>query len=209
MRSQRISIVSAVVTAAGAALLLTACGPSQPQSQQTTPAAAPSTSSSSAAPTGTSAPSSSPPASSNPIAGGTPLCQAANLTASTDASGGGAAGSVYMQLLLTNSGSTPCLLRGFPGVSLTADAGGAPIGAPATRDESTPVADVVLAPGTAGTARLRYTQARNYQDCTLTPAAGYRIYPPEDKASLFLPQPTDACSDAGVALLSIGPFQAQ
>jgi hypothetical protein len=67
----------------------------------------------------------------------------------------------------------------------------------------------VLAPGKAGTARLRYTQARNFQNCTVTPAAGYRIYPPEDKASLFLPQPTDACSDAGVALLSIGPFQAQ
>lgn len=209
MRSQRISIVSAIVTAAGAALLLTACGPGQPQSQQTTPAASPSSSSSSAAPNETSAPSSSPPAPSTPTAGGTPLCQASNLTASTDSSGGGAAGSINMQLVLTNSGSTRCMLRGFPGVSLTADANGEPIGAPATRDESTPAADVVLAPGAAGTAPLRYTQAGNFQDCTLTPAAGYRIYPPEDKASLFIPQPTDACGNAAVTLLSVGALRAQ
>ncbi|WP_309107588.1 DUF4232 domain-containing protein [Arthrobacter sp.] len=208
MRSQRISIVSAVMTAAGAVLLLTACGPSQPQSQQTTPAASPSSSSSSAAPSETSPPS-SPPAASTPTAGETPLCQASNLTASTDSSGGGAAGSINMQLVLKNSGSTPCMLRGFPGVSLTADAGGEPIGAPATRDESTRAADVVLAPGAAGTAPLRYTQAGNFQDCTLTPAAGYRIYPPEDKASLFIPQPTDACGNAAVTLLSVGAFRAQ
>ena len=100
------------------------------------------------------------------------------------------------------------MLRGFPGVSLTADAAGEPIGAPATRDESTPAADVVLAPGAAGTAPLRYSQAGNFQDCTLTPAAGYRIYPPEDKGSLFIPQPTDACANAAVTLLSVGAFRA-
>jgi hypothetical protein len=39
-------------------------------------------------------------------------------------------------------------------------------------------------------------------------AAGYRIYPPEDTASLFLPQPTKACSNAEITLLAIGAFQA-
>jgi hypothetical protein len=38
-------------------------------------------------------------------------------------------------------------------------------------------------------------------------AAGYRIYPPEDRASLFLPQPTKACSNADITLLTIGAFQ--
>jgi hypothetical protein len=114
-----------------------------------------------------------------------------------------------MQLVLTNSGSTPCVLRGFPGVSLTADAEGEPIGAPATTDDSMPIADVELAPGKAGMAALRYSQARNFQDCTLTPAAGYRIYPPDEKASLFLPQPTDACANASITLLKVGAFQAR
>jgi hypothetical protein len=55
---------------------------------------------------------------------------------------------------------------------------------------------------------LRYTQAGNYTDCTIVPAAGYRIYPPEDTASLFLAQPTQACSNEAIGLLTIGAFQA-
>jgi hypothetical protein len=139
---------------------------------------------------------------------GPTLCKAANLAAATDATGGGAAGSVYIQLLLTNSGAEPCLLRGFPGVSLTAGASGEPIGAPATRDESKPVADVVLEPGQTGSATLRYTQAANYPDCVRTPAAGFRIYPPEETASLFLPESREACSNASITLLSVTAFQA-
>lgn len=206
MRSQLLSQGFVITTAAAAAaLLLTACGPSQPQTQGTTEpgtsSASPSTSS--AAPT-TTAP---PPSSATPTAAGPALCKAATLSAATDSTGGGAAGSVYMTLTLTNTGAEACLLKGFPGVSLTADANGAPIGAPAKRDEATPVADVLLAPGQGGAAVLRYTQASNFADCNIAPAAGYRIYPPEDTASLFLAQPTQACSNAGVGLLTIGAFQ--
>jgi hypothetical protein len=103
-----------------------------------------------------------------------------------------------MKLNLTNTGSDPCILRGYAGVSLTADAAGAPIGAPAVRDESTAAVDVLLAPGQTGSAVLRYTQAGNYSDCALVDAAGYRIYPPEDTESLFLRQPTRACSNGAI-----------
>ena len=206
MTSQRISQGFLITTAvAAAALMLTACGPSQAQPQGTS---APGTDSASPAPT-SAAPSASQSPTSLATTGptGPSLCKAATLSAATDATGGGAAGSVYMTLTLTNTGTEPCVLKGFPGVSLTADANGAPIGAPAKRDESTPVADVLLAPGQGGKAVLRYTHAENYTDCTLTPAAGYRIYPPEDTASLFLAQPTQACSNATVELLTIGAFQ--
>lgn len=189
---------------AAAALLLTACGPSQAQSQATPePAASSSTPSSSSAPATSQAPSGTTPPSSSAA---TALCKAASLTVTEDSTGGGAAGSVYSQLILTNSGAEPCLLRGFPGVSLTADANGAPIGAPARQDASSPVADVLLAPGKAGAADMRYTQAGNYPDCTVTQAAGYRIYPPEDTASLFLAEPRSACSNAEIELLTIGAF---
>lgn len=201
--------------AAAAALLLTACGPSQPQSQTTTvpatgPASQSPTPSASTAPPASSAPATTTPGSPAPgttPAGSPALCKAAGLTAATDATGGGAAGSVYMKLNLTNKGTEPCILRGFAGVSLVADAAGAPIGAPATRDDSAAVVDVLLAPGQTGTAVLRYTQAGNYMDCSPVDAAGYRIYPPEDTDSLFLPQPTKACSNAEITLLSIGAFQ--
>lgn len=229
MRLQRIPTGLAGTTAAAAlALLLTACGPSQPSGQaspeQTTgPAEASSSaspgaaetsdppSSSSAAPPSVPAPSKPAPtgaaATPGSTAAGAQLCKASALKASTDATGGGAAGSVYMRLILTNSGTAPCHLKGFPGVSLTNGAGGQPIGAPASRDATTPVSDVLLAPGQSGSATLRYTQARNYPDCVLAQAAGFRIYPPEDTASLFVARPSDACSNASIELLSIGAFQ--
>jgi hypothetical protein len=213
MRPQRTKNVLVLTTAAAtAALLLGGCGAGAAQPQSTSqPAAttaspsAPSNASGAAEPT--SAPSS--PASTQPTTqSGPALCKAAGLTASTEVTGG-AAGSAYLEVILTNSGPGHCLLTGFPGVSLTADANGEPIGAAAVRDESSPVTDVVLAPGQAGTATLRYTQAGNYPDCSRTEAAGLRIYPPEDTASLFVADPRDACSNADINLLTIGAFQAK
>lgn len=202
------NIVVITTAVAAAALLLTACGPSQPQSQGTPePASTSSTPTASSAPATSQAPSSTPPSSPSAPASAAPArCKAANLTVTEDSTGGGAAGSVYSQLILTNAGAEPCLLRGFPGVSLTADANGAPIGAPARQDGSSPVADVLLAPGKAGAADMRYTQAGNYPDCAVTQAAGYRIYPPEETASLFLAEPRNACSNAEIELLTIGAF---
>ena len=223
MTAQRFNNRLVFTTAAAtAALFLAGCGSGAPQAQtSSTPAPSPTSTASQPAATGAAGgPASTAPAStaapvpavaapavSTPSGPG--LCKAAGLTASTDSTGGGAAGSVYMKLILTNSGTAPCLLKGFAGVSLTADAAGAPIGAAAARDKSTPAADVLLAPGKAGAATLRYTQAANYADCSVTPAAGFRIYPPEDTASLFLAEPHDACSNTGPKLLTISAFQAE
>lgn len=210
MTAQRIKNGLALTAATAAALLLSGCGPSsaQPQSTATTAPSASATTQAGASSTAP-APASSAPSQAAPAQPGPGLCKAANLAATTDAAGGGAAGSVYMQLILTNSGAEPCLLKGFAGVSLTADANGKPIGAAATRDDTTAATDVLLAPGKAGTATLRYTQAANYPDCARTPAAGFRIYPPEDTASLFVADPRDACENTGIALLTIGAFQAK
>ncbi|WLQ04720.1 DUF4232 domain-containing protein [Arthrobacter oryzae] len=207
MRSQPTKNGFAITTAvAAAALLLTACGPSQPQSQGTPgPATLTTTTAASSAPASQS-PTSAPPSSQSAAPAGPSRCKAANLTVSQDATGGGAAGSVYSQLILTNSGAEPCLLRGFPGVSLTADANGEPLGAPARQDGASPVADVLLAPGQAGAADMRYTQAGNYPDCATAQAAGYRVYPPEETASLFLAVPRTACTDDSIELLTIGAF---
>ncbi|HSL37233.1 MAG TPA: DUF4232 domain-containing protein [Arthrobacter sp.] len=214
MTAQRITNRLVFTTAAAAAaLFLAGCGTGTPQAQtsgtpstSSTPASSPTSSAPQPAATG---PATAAPAPAVPAPAGPGLCKAAGLTGSIDSTGGGAAGSVYMKLILTNSGTEPCVLKGFAGVSLTADANGAPIGAAAVRDESTPGADVLLAPGQAGAATLRYSQAANHPDCTIAPAAGFRVYPPEDTASLFIAQPRDACSDAETRLLTIGVFQAQ
>ncbi|WP_028277168.1 DUF4232 domain-containing protein [Arthrobacter sp. I3] len=208
MRSQRMKHALVVTTAAAAALLFSGCGGSSTQAQSATSPPSPSATETSQPPaTSATAPESSAAAAPSTAKAGPQLCKAASLTGTTDATGGGAAGSIYMQLILTNSGTEPCLLKGFAGVSLTAGADGEPIGAAATRDDSGPVTDVTLAPGKAGTATLRYTQAANYPDCTKTPAAGFRVYPPNDTASLFIPQQLDACTNTEINLLTIGAFQ--
>lgn len=112
-----------------------------------------------------------------------------------------------MNLRLTNIGKSPCFLTGYPGVSLTMGPGGSPIGAPAVRDRTSPVTDVLLSPGQAGLAVMRYTHAENYLGCKQANASGYRIYPPENTTSLFIPQPTKACWNTAVRLLAIGPFR--
>ncbi|MFJ5957571.1 DUF4232 domain-containing protein [Paenarthrobacter sp. NPDC092416] len=209
MWTQRIKTGLVITTTAAASLLLlSACGPSpSPAGTSSAPPTSSSASPTSASPTATTSPSPSGSAtSSGPATEG--QCKAASLTAATDSTGGGAAGSIYEKLILTNSGTTSCVLEGFAGVSLTADANGAPIGEPATRETTTPVTKIELAPGKSAWAELRYTQAGNYGDCTKVPAAGYRIYPPNDTASLFVAEPHDACSNAGIKLLTITAFQA-
>ncbi|SDX10679.1 Protein of unknown function [Arthrobacter sp. yr096] len=209
MWTQRIKTGLVTTTAAASLLLLAACGPSpSPAGTSSAPptSSTPSASASSSA-TATTTPSPSPTATSAaPAAPG--LCKADSLTAATDSTGGGAAGSIYEKLILTNSGTAPCILEGFAGVSLTADAAGEPIGEPATRETTTPVTKIELAPGKSAWAEIRYTQAGNYGDCTKVAAAGFRIYPPNDTASLFIAEPHDACSNAGIKLLTITAFQA-
>ncbi|WP_224094339.1 MULTISPECIES: DUF4232 domain-containing protein [unclassified Arthrobacter] len=208
MWTQRIKTGLVTTTAAASLLLLAACGPSpSPAGSSSAPPTSSSASPTSASPSASNSPSPSGTVSSEaPAAEG--QCKADSLTAATDSTGGGAAGSIYEKLILTNSGTTPCTLEGFAGVSLTADANGAPIGEPATRETTTPVTKIELAPGKSAWAELRYTQAGNYGDCTKVPAAGYRIYPPNDTASLFVAEQHDACSNTGIKLLTITAFQA-
>lgn len=212
MTAQGIKNGLALTAAAAAALLFSGCMPSNtPSPTPSGPASATASppTSDTTAPSGTETPaptSTSPPV---PVPAGTPRCTAASLTATTDATGGAAAGNVSMKLILTNAGAVPCVLAGFAGVSLTAGPTGEPIGAPATPDYSSPISEVLLTPGQAGTATLQYSQAGNYPDCTRTPAAGFRVYPPEDTASLFIVQPRDACANPSIALLTVDAFQAQ
>ncbi|MFP3579893.1 DUF4232 domain-containing protein [Arthrobacter sp. SIMBA_036] len=220
MWTQRIKTGLLTTTAAASLLLIAACGASpSPSGTSSAPPSSPNSATPSASmSTPATAPENTPMAESPsttatsvptvPAAGGATSCKAASLSASTDPTGGGAAGSVYEKLIVTNTGTTACTIEGFAGVSLTADANGAPIGEAATRETTTPVTTVNLAPGKSAWAQIRYTQAGNYGDCTKVAAAGFRIYPPNDTASLFVAEPHGACSNAGIKLLTITAFQA-
>lgn len=206
-RTARILALASVL-ALGATL--SACAPRESTGAETTsPATSAGPSATAPAETGEPTPSSAPgsaPAATTPA--GAPLCTAASLAGSLDATGGGAAGHIYMKLIVSNSSSADCILDGYPGVSLVAAGSTEPIGEPAERDASAPSSGpITLAPGDSAAAVLRYTQAGNYQDCNRVDAAAVLVYPPSATDSLSIAHPLTACSNAEIKLLTIGAFQ--
>lgn len=113
-----------------------------------------------------------------------------------------------MNLVLSNSTSTACILDGYPGVSLVQAGSIDPIGAPAERNAQAPSnGPITLVPGASASAVLRYTQADNYQECQREQADAVLVYPPGAEDHLEIAHPLTACSNAGIKLLSIGAFQ--
>ncbi|WP_287931049.1 DUF4232 domain-containing protein [Arthrobacter sp.] len=206
-------------------LALAGCGTSNGGSA-TTPAAATSAAATSAATTAEATPAATPaatagntassmastapsrPATTPATGAGPALCTAASLKGSVDDTGGGAAGHIYMKLILTNKSSSTCILNGYPGVSLVKAGTTTPIGAPADRDASAPSkGPITLAPGKGATAVLAYTQAGNYQGCKRVQADDIMVYPPSAYDELVIPHPLTACSNTDINLLKIGAFQ--
>jgi hypothetical protein len=138
-------------------------------------------------------------------------CTTANLTGSTTiANGGGAAGSTYIDIVLTNKGSASCTVQGWPGVSIVGGGNGTQIGQPAVLDRTSAHGTVTLASGAAAKAQLRIVSAGAYDASTCQPEAGdgYRVYPPGQKASLFISASgVEGCKSTAVSLLTVQAFQ--
>lgn len=209
----------------GTALLLSGCGS---DGGETVSSASPSSSASSATPgtspstgapapeTGTASPDATAPAApaetTDAPQSGPAACAAADLAGGVeDNIGGGAAGSVYRTLVLTNVSSAACTAAaGFPGVSYVDDTSNEQIGAAAVRSGENAAAggSFVLEPGQSVVAELKETRGENYgQDCEPHPATKLLVYPPEDLNSLVIPHEALACENPNVELLSIGALQ--
>lgn len=133
-------------------------------------------------------------------------CDTADLSGSIGPGGGGAAGSVEVTIVLTNNGTSPCSLQGWPGVSFVGDENGTQLGAAAEFDRTAPHPTVALAPGGTATAPLRITNALNYPESECQPQKpdGFRVYPPGSTASLFVKyDEATACTSDSVSLLTV------
>lgn len=108
--------------------------------------------------------------------------------------GAGAAGSEYVLLTFRNTSTSRCVLDGHPGVSFVGKGDGTQLGDPAARPSSA-TRRVRLQPGDTTTALLRIANAGNYdpQRCAPTTADGFRVYPPDSRASAFVSFTTQAC----------------
>lgn len=156
------------------------------------------TATSTATATGSAAPTSAP-------AGGT-ACTTSSLRLSTG-QGGAAAGTYYLPLVFTNVGTSPCRLRGYPGVSFV-DANGHQLGFPAQRSRGERIRTLSLAVGGKAHANLGIPSTANFSDADCKPhkAAGIRAYPPGQTSSLFVRYRVTVCTTKNGRAL-IGPLK--
>jgi hypothetical protein len=110
-------------------------------------------------------------------------CVSSQLTL-TLGQGQGAAGSFYTPVILTNKGSKPCTLLGYPGVSYISKSGAA-VGPPASEIQGKE-RTVKLAPGGPASALLHQPNPLAFPpaDCHKKKASGLRVYPPGQTLSL-------------------------
>lgn len=111
------------------------------------------------------------------------------------------AGQRYTALVLTNTGSKACELRGFPGVSLL-DSSARQIGQPATR-EGSEGATVTLAPGGSASATLHTSAAGLGPSCEPV-SAQIKVFPPDNTAALTIAAQYTACGGFRVSTLVPG-----
>jgi hypothetical protein len=137
-------------------------------------------------------------------------CTASNLDGSLTEGGGGAAGSTEPYIVLKNTGSKPCQLQGWPGVSLVGHGNGTQIGAAATQDRSSMHATVTLLPNGHAHAPLRIADALNYPKATCSPthADGLRVYVPGETHSIYIKATgLTGCANKSVKLLEVQAVQ--
>jgi hypothetical protein len=171
-------------------------GGSSASSSSSPSAAAGASSAASTAAASSSAAASSAASGTVAVSGGVPACTSAQLQASLGGGAGAGMSQNHTGLQLRNTGSSACTLYGYPGVSWVRGAQGLQTGAAAVRqpDPGGTEAVVTLAPGKLASAPLDIVDAAVIppSECKPVPVRGLRIYPPGQKAALFLPLPTAA-----------------
>lgn len=169
----------------------------------------PSASPSTPAPTGNGTASGTPSeATSPPPSQAAPAeCSTAQLDASLKRANG-AAGSIYVHLVLTNTGPGACVTGGYPGVSYV-ERGGSQLGAAAKRTAPRSVQRFTLAPGGRAASLLREVDTANFDPAKCRPAhvVALRVYPPDQTSSLLVKTSGTGCRNRSVQQLSVRPLQ--
>lgn len=202
----------------GLALALTACGSSDPAPDpvagpvSASPAGSiPATAATGDAPA-TTTPGTTPAKTAQPesTSAGSGRCHTADLKVAVAADPAGGATSHHGELLVfTNSSAHKCTLYGYPGVSFVAGDQGAQVGSAFTRNGGTRKM-IQLAAGAKAHATivLVTTEVFDAADCKPVQVRGYRIYPPDETASIFVSRPQKACSVKGSGAGEVQPVAA-
>lgn len=145
-----------------------------------------------------------------PAGGGPTTCPAGALALAVGTTQG-AAGTLYQSILLTNTGSAPCTLDGYPGVSFL-DSAGAQLGPAAARaaGQSPQLVTLVGGGGIASfTLALHNAESYDPARCRPQPTATLRVYPPDLTAALTVSDQTSVCTrtynSTEVGVVVVGP----
>jgi hypothetical protein len=169
---------------------------STPSATATTPASDPSPSSGSSSGT-----------TGQPAAGtGTARCHTGDLSAKMG-TGDGGAGTYHTNLVFTDKSDHKCTLYGYPGVSWVTGDNGTQVNSPFERSSGTKKT-ITLSPGGQAHAVLVTHAALNFSadKCKPTDVRGYRIYPPDETAAIFVSLPSKQCSVKGTNLGQVLPI---
>ncbi|MSZ51615.1 MAG: DUF4232 domain-containing protein [Actinobacteria bacterium] len=184
MRTQRVLSVGVFAIA----LLATACSSSSDKASSTASTGSSSTTSSMSSTSSTSSSASST------------RCMADQLKGSVGETQSGA-GQRYTALILTNTSTKVCDMRGFPGVSLL-DSSSKQIGQPASRDGNEGPT-LTLQPGASASTTL-HTSASGMGAACEPASAQIKVYPPDNTASLSIAATYTACGGFKVSTLVAG-----
>jgi hypothetical protein len=141
----------------------------------------------------------------------TARCHIADLKVAVDPNkGGGAAGSQGAYLAFTNRSGKTCTLYGYPGVSFVAGDNGAQVNVPFTRTAGAK-STIRLAAGGKAYAPILLVDYLNYPagDCKPVAIRGYRVYPPDETAAVFVSAPQKVCSVKNKGVGRVQPIVAR
>lgn len=116
-------------------------------------------------------------------------------------------GTQYYLIEFKNVSQHTCQMRGYPGVSATAD--GHQVGNSATWDGPVGVSTVTLQPEATAHSVLGIHNADNYpaRVCGKVTATGLKVYPPNETSAVDVAYRFNACSASGTRQLLVWPVQ--
>ncbi|MFG2303749.1 DUF4232 domain-containing protein [Actinacidiphila glaucinigra] len=138
--------------------------------------------------------------------GGPQRCASGNLRVSVENQESGA-GTTHFELVFRNTGTAPCTLTGFPGVSFRGR-DGAEIGNSADRVETTRATTVTLIPNARAVADAQVLNGQSGlsdADCGLKSVSFLGVFPPDSREQIDVPWKVSECSVRGAHGLKIGP----
>lgn len=117
----------------------------------------------------------------------------------------GAAGTDLFPLVFTNTGTSSCLLQGFPGVSYEGPTG-SQVADAAERSGTTDGPVISVAPGASAVANAVVAEAAIVSCAHPISVVGFRVYPPNQYTSLLAPSHLPVCPNAAAGTLHIFAF---